>query len=1378
MAPSQSVLAVVVKKLTKFPQFFPVDSVEQVNSANSTNPKHHGSAAKRPQSRRRSRSRNKQEKPLRPIPALTFPESLPVSERHDDIVAAIRDNQVVIIAGETGSGKTTQIPKMCLELGRGRRKLIGHTQPRRIAARSVAERIAEELGHAIGAPDSPVGYKIRFDDKTAAATSVKLMTDGVLLNEIQHDALLRQYDTIIVDEAHERSLNIDFLLGFFKQLLPKRPDLKLIITSATIDPESFAKHFSDSDGKPAPIIEVSGRTYPVEIRYRPLVSERLDEKTGEIRQLEIDPLDGLVAACRELMKDGPGDILCFFSGEREIRDAADALEAAFNSSGPCRADILPLFGRLSNAEQHRVFNPGGRRRIVLATNIAETSLTVPGIHYVVDTGFARISRYSHRTKVQRLPVEEISQASAKQRSGRCGRTADGVAIRLYSEENFEARPEFTDPEILRTHLASVILAMAALGLGDIQEFPFLQSPDRKSIRDGVSLLQELGALEPGVELKLTNIGRDLARIPTDPRLARMLEAAHRNEVLEPVAVIVAALSIQDVRERPLEKQAQADESHARFAADSDFISILKLWSYLQEQRRALSGNQFRKLCQAEFIHYMRVREWMDLVRQLLTVIQDLSWEIPNLPHIRDLVIDTSTLNEDAVHRSVLSGLITHVGMREGSTRQFTGTRNSHFVVHPSSHVAKKPPQWVMAAELVETSQLFARNVGPISPEWIEQIAPHMVKYNHSEPYWSSSRGAAMAHEKVLLLGLPLVADRRINLGRIDRPLARELFIRHALVEGDWSTRHHFFKRNQKLLEEAGTLEDKARRRDIIVDDQTLFDFYDAKLPSKIVSARHFDSWWKKARHKNPELLDFTYENLIGSKEAAAAADEFPDTWRQGSLEFDLRYVFQPGDPDDGITMMVPLPLLANINHEETQWLVSGLRRELCVALIKTLPKTLRKSVVPAVNFAERALEKMTPFQGPIDEALADALRSLGGSGINADDFDWSRVPEHLRMQFAAIDRRGKVVRKGRDLSSLQQQLTGQINQAIAQATARTASTADNSSPSPQDASQHSSKKRRGEGRSKNAQNHGHQDVPEDRSNRRSGGTATGGILAREEQWTSEGIGIIPETMETVIDGHMVNTYPALKRDNDGSMILTALPSGQAAAAQQFSTVLRMMIEQCKITPSAMLKGLPLRQRVAIENAPGGLAALLDSLVALACKELLHQAGAVVRDPVRCEEILQTTRKKAPSLVRQSVVAIGPAMLAAADMRSELEDWTGEAIDDMQEQLDFYTAPGAIARAGVQQITHVPRYVAAMRARLDMMNKDPDREMDLDEEIRGVLEEYEKTVKRLPANRAASPQLKEVRWMIEELRVNLFAQQLGTTRSVSVQRIRKALAKIR
>ena len=1355
-------------KLVRIPQ------VNTPSDASDTAKEQHGSA-KHQRSRRRSRhrrrsGRNQRPRIVRPLGPVDFPEHLPVSERRADIMAAIEKHQVVIIAGETGSGKTTQIPKMCVELGRGRTKVIGHTQPRRIAARSVAERIAEEMGHAIGAADSPVGYKIRFDDTISDATAIKLMTDGVLLNEIQRDRLLRAYDTIIVDEAHERSLNIDFLLGFLKQLLPQRPDLKVIITSATINPEAFAEHFADEQGTPAPIIEVSGRTYPVEIRYRPLITERLNEKTGEIVETEIDPLDGLVDACQELMRTGPGDILCFFSGEREIRDAADALGASFNNRRGEKVDILPLFGRLSNAEQHRVFSPGGRRRIVLATNIAETSLTVPGIHYVVDTGYARISRYSHRTKVQRLPVEEISQASATQRSGRCGRTADGVAIRLYSEENFNARPEFTDPEILRTHLASVILAMAALDLGNVEDFPFLQAPDRKSVRDGVALLHELGALEVASEKKkgeqaataLTQIGKDMARIPTDPRLARMLEAAHRNNVLEHVAVIVAALSIQDVRERPMEHQARADQLHARFAADSDFISVLKLWNYLQEQRRELSGNQFRKLCQAEFIHYMRTREWMDLVRQLLSVIQDLRWQVPNIQHVRELDFDELSLNEEAVHRAILTGLLTNIGMREGSSKQFTGTRNSHFVVHPSSALSKKPPQWVMAAELVETSQVFARTVGPIDPAWVEDIAPHMVKLVHSEPHWSSSRGAAMVHEKVLMLGLPLVADRRVNLGRTDKPLARELFIRHALVEGDWSTRHHFFKRNQELLEEASQLEDKARRRDIIVDDDTLYAFYDHRLPDNITSARHFDAWWKKARHKTADLLDFNPDNLIDSQEGAAAADAFPDVWHQGSLQFDLSYVFQPGDPNDGITMRVPLPLLATVDPQQTQWLVAGLRHDLCVALIKSLPKPLRRTVVPATDFARHALERMTPFDGAIDDALADALRSLGGSGISATDFNWSRVPDHLRMNVAAIDRRGKVVDTSRDLKELQDKLSGQVTQAIAQATARSAQ----SGPSPTDASVHSQGGKPRKGKKKG------------QAGTKAGGATTGGVLARAARWDAEGIGAVVESVDTIVDGQSVSAFPAIVTVADG-VVLRAFPTPQAAAAQQYKTVLDMMVAQVSLSQPQMLKGLPLRQRVALESYPhGGFAALVQDLVTVACRDVLTKVGPVIRDPERCQELMDQAKRQGASWVRAYVVEIAPAVLAVADMSEELSSWDGEVIDDMRAQLEFYLGAHAVARHGVSPLKHVPRYVQAMRARLELMETDPLREEDLDAQVAEALAEYKATADRLPRARAASPQLKDVRWMIEEFRVSLFAQNLGTTRTASLQRIRKALVKIR
>jgi ATP-dependent helicase HrpA len=1303
---------------------------------------------------------------------LSFPASLPVSERRDDIMDAIRDNQVVIVAGETGSGKTTQLPKMCLALGRGTKARIGHTQPRRIAARSVADRIAHELGEKAGGAGGRVGYKIRFDDHVSDSTAVKLMTDGILLAEIQRDRLLRGYDTIIVDEAHERSLNIDFLLGYLREILPKRPDLKVIITSATIDPESFAEHFADVDGTPAPIVEVSGRTYPVEVRYRPLKTIE-EAPNGTTREVDTDPLDGLLDAVKELVAEGPGDILCFFSGEREIRDAADALSDK-KSGGVGNVDVLPLFGRLSAAEQHRVFSTGPRRRIVLATNIAETSLTVPGIKYVVDTGYARISRYSHRTKVQRLPVEEISQASARQRSGRCGRTSDGIAVRLYSEENFEARPEYTDPEILRTHLSSVILSMTALGLGAIADFPFLQPPDSKSVRDGIQLLRELGALSESQDdgLTLTRVGRDMARIPTDPRLARMLAAAHERNVLEQVAVIVSALSIQDVRERPLEHQARADQLHARFAADSDFISVLKLWNYLQEQRRDLSGNKFRQLCRAEFIHYVRVLEWMDLVRQLLGVIQDLRWKIPDIRHFRDLNFDLGSdddghrrpaPDETHVHKAMLSGLLTNIGMRQGNTRQFTGTRNSSFVIHPSSHLSKKPPQWVMAAELVETSQVFARTVGPLNPDWIEEVAPQLVRYSYSEPHWSSKRGAAMAHEKATMLGLPIIADRRVNLSKTDPEAAREMFIRHALVEGDWRTGHAFFHRNQDMLDEATHLEDKARRRDIVVDDDALYDFYDAKIPSSIVSARHFDSWWKKARRTDPDLLNFSPEALIGSDGGAAEAREFPDTWRQGSMEFDLEYVFNPGDEADGITMRVPLPLLAAVDGGPTQWLVAGMREELCVALIKSLPKPLRTTVVPAAEFARAALSRMTPYDGDLSQAFADALRQVGGRGISADDFTWSKVPSHLRMSFAAVDRKGATVARSKDLRQLQQELSGEISQSIAAAAARSSSTVEKPA-TPGDAARRKKTGTRGEDKAK---------APTS-----SPAGSTAGVLSRADSWTAETFGVIPTSVDTVVDGQTTSAYPALVKEQDSEIVLKAFPTPQAAAGQQFSTVLSMMLEKCTVSPKQMVKGLPLRQRVAVENYPhGGAESLIEDCRVLACRELLDNHGPVIRDPDRCDAALEAARTSGPGLVRQIVVAIAPAVLAVSDMSEELSAWSGEGIADMRRQLEFYLGPHRVATNGVTNLRNVPRYVAAMEARLNLMETDPEREADLDAQVQECLSLIEATRRRLPSTRAATPQIKDVEWLVEELRVSLFAQHLGTARSASVARVRKALHKI-
>ncbi len=889
-------------------------------------------------------------------PSSTTPDTLPVSQRRDDIAKAISENQVVIVAGETGSGKTTQIPKICLELGRGVRGLIGHTQPRRLAARTVAERIAEELRGELG---ETVGYTVRFTDQVSDGTLVKLMTDGILLAEIQRDRMLRRYDTLIIDEAHERSLNIDFILGYLRQLLPRRPDLKVIITSATIDPERFAQHFA-TDGVPAPIVEVSGRTFPVEMRYRPLTVEVGDQT------FDRDPVDAVCEAVEELSGEGDGDILVFLSGEREIRDTADALRDRRLRG----TEIVPLYARLSAAEQHKVFTPHTGRRVVLSTNVAETSLTVPGIRYVVDPGTARISRYSVRTKVQRLPIEPISQASARQRSGRCGRVAEGICIRLYSEEDFEARPAFTEPEILRTNLASVILQMTRSASATSPRSRSSSRPTRRAVRDGIGLLEELGAIERKAQDEqpvLTAVGRELAQIPVDPRMARMLVEAHRNGCLSEVLVIVSALSIQDVRERPAEFQQAADEKHARFTVEnSDFLAFLELWKYLREQRNELSSNQFRKMCRNEFLHWLRIREWQDLHGQLRQITRGLGWDTTDTP-----------AGEAAIHQSLLAGLLSHIGLREGDKRDFLGARGSRFAVFPGSSLFKKPPRWVMAAELVETSRLWARMSARIEPEWAEKLAPHLVKRTYSEPHWSSKRGAAMAYERVTLYGIPLVARRAVTYSTIDPETSRDLFIRHALVQGEWQTQHKFFHANRALLEDVEELEHRARRRDILVDDDTLYDFYDQRVGPEAVSARHFDSWWKVARRKNPDLLTFTQATVVNAESAAVLGGEYPDAWRQGDMQFPLTYQFEPGNEDDGVTARIPIALLAGLRPVGFDWLVPGMRVELVTALIKTLPKTLRRQVVPAPDFAAAALAAVKPRSEPLTTAWHANCRGSG-----------------------------------------------------------------------------------------------------------------------------------------------------------------------------------------------------------------------------------------------------------------------------------------------------------------------------------------------------------------------------------------------------------------
>lgn len=1235
------------------------------------------------------------------VPTISYPDALPVTARKDDIAEAIRDNQVVIIAGETGSGKTTQIPKICLDLGRGRRGLIGHTQPRRIAARTVAERIASELDQKIG---ESVGYAIRFDDRVSETTAVKLMTDGILLAEMQRDRFLNKYDTIIIDEAHERSLNIDFLLGYLKRLLPKRADLKVIITSATIDPESFAAHFADADGNPAPIIEVSGRTYPVEIRYRPLEFEA----GGKV--VDQDPLDGLTEAIEELMHEGDGDILCFFPGERDIRDAMEAIEGKKWKN----VEVTPLFGRLSNQEQHRVFSEHRGRRIVLATNIAETSLTVPGIRYVVDTGTARISRYSTRTKVQRLPIEPISQASANQRSGRCGRVADGIAIRLYSEQDFESRSEFTDPEILRTNLASVILQMVSLKLGDIEQFPFIQPPEHKAIRDGLNLLHELGALHDKQDKPtLTATGRDLARIPLDPRMARMLIEANTNGCLDDVMIIVAAMTIQDVRERPLDFQAQADQAHARFKdKSSDFLSMLKLWDYIKQTRNEQSGNKFRKRMKQEFLHYMRIREWFDLVRQLKDVAKQLGWTYQ----------EGTERRADDIHMSLLSGLLSNIGARDGNSKEFQGARNTRFLVFPGSALAKKPPEFLMAAELVETSRLWARDVATIDPAWVEKLGADLLKHNYSEPTWSRKRAAAIAHQKSTLYGVPIVADRTVPYHRVDPTAARDMFIRNALVAGDWNTHHAFFKTNAQALDDAAAYEEKARRRGLIVDEDTLFDFYDQRIPANVTTGRHFDSWWKKERRRNPELLDFDPTKLIDDSHEVTE-DSFPDHWRKGSIDYELTYKFEPGDPLDGVTVMVPIPMLAGLDTEGFDWLVPGLRLELVTELIRSLPKALRRTVVPAPEFAERAIDRLVPYEGTITQQLADVLHELGGQGINATDFQPSKLPMHLRMNYGAIDKRGKIVDSDRDLAALIRRQSGHIKSSVSRVSRTAESTA-------------------------------------------------------VSEWTDDTLGAIDDTVTTNVDGHEVTAYPALVATKDG-VELKVHPTKAAADAAMVTTTLTLLMRDIAVNTAQMVKGLPLQQRVAVDSYPhGGADGLVNDARVAAIRDLMLEAGGPVRTPSAFQKLKDTIKPQVPGRVRQAVVAIAPGLAEYSNLRAELAHWDGAAIDDMREQLEFLLPRNAITIHGMSHLRHLPRYIQAMRIRLEDMNLDPDRDADRQAEVDNAKAYLANRLRSLPPGREKTREVKDIRWMVEELRVSLFAQRLGTAHAVSLRRIQKAVDKLR
>ncbi|MBJ7902206.1 MULTISPECIES: ATP-dependent RNA helicase HrpA [unclassified Streptomyces] len=1242
------------------------------------------------------------------VPAVTYPEQLPVSQKKDEIAAAIRDHQVVIVAGETGSGKTTQIPKICMELGRGVRGMIGHTQPRRIAARTVAERVAEELKTPLG---EAVGWKVRFTDQVNPdATFVKLMTDGILLAEIQTDRELRAYDTIIIDEAHERSLNIDFLLGYLAQLLPRRPDLKVVITSATIDPERFSRHFGD-----APIIEVSGRTYPVEVRYRPLLEE-------DSSDADRDQITAITDAVEELMAEGKGDILVFLSGEREIRDTADALEKKKYRF----TEVLPLYARLSHAEQHRVFQPHTGRRIVLATNVAETSLTVPGIKFVIDPGFARISRYSHRTKVQRLPIEAISQASANQRKGRCGRTSDGICIRLYSEDDFESRPEFTDAEILRTNLASVILQMTAAGLGEIEKFPFIDPPDHRNIRDGVQLLQELGALDPAQKdprRRLTDTGRKLAQLPVDPRLARMVLEAARNGCVREVMVIAAALSIQDPRERPADKQTQADQQHARFKDEtSDFLAYLNLWRYVREQQKERGSSSFRRMCKQEYLNFLRIREWQDIYTQLRTVAKQM-----------DIRIGEEDAPADRIHVSLLAGLLSHVGMKDvkdGNKNEYLGARNAKFAVFPGSSLFKKQPKFLMSAELVETSRLWARVNAKIEPEWVEPLAGHLLKRTYSEPHWEKDQAAVMAYEKVTLYGVPIVAQRKVNYGRIDPELSRELFIRNALVEGDWRTHHKFFADNRKLLSEVEELEHRARRRDIVVDDDTLFDFYDQRVPEHVVSGAHFDSWWKRKRHEQPDFLDFEREMLIRESAEAVTKDDYPDTWHQGNLKFRVTYQFEPGADADGVTVHIPLQVLNQVTDEGFDWQIPGLREEVVTELIRTLPKPIRRNYVPAPNYAKKFLERAVPLQEPLTTTMARELKRMVGVPFEAADFDWSKVPEHLKVTFRIVDERRRKLAEDKDLEALKLQLRPKARQALSQAAAATAS------------------RQGGE------------------SLERSGLT----------DWT---IGSLTRVFETRRAGQPVKAYPALVDDGD-TVSVRLFDTEEEQAEAMWKGTRRLILRNIPVNPAKFASDkLTNAQKLALSANPhGSVQALFDDCAMAAADKLIADFGGPVWDEESYRKLYDKVRA---DIVDTTVRAVGQvqqvlAAWQAAERRlkSVKSPVLLANLTDVRQQLDALVKPGFVTWAGLKRLPDLMRYLVAADRRLQQMPTNVQRDTSRMEKVQEMRDEYAWLLEQLPQGRPVPRQVLDVRWMIEELRVSYFAHALGTAYPVSDKRIVKAI----
>ncbi|MDH5327542.1 MAG: ATP-dependent RNA helicase HrpA [Gammaproteobacteria bacterium] len=1223
------------------------------------------------------------------LPKPNYAEELPINAKRELIKSAIERNQVVIVAGETGSGKTTQIPKYCLELGRGTAALIGHTQPRRIAARTVAARIAAELNSEIS---HYVGFKVRFSDHVSESTYVKLMTDGILLAEIQNDRYLNSYDTIIIDEAHERSLNIDFLLGYLKLILPKRPDLKVIITSATIDTDRFSRFYHD-----APVIEVSGRTYPVDVLYRPLVS--LD---AEKEPQEKDQYQGILDAVDELSSTyGSGHTLVFLSGEREIRDAAEALR----KHHPAHTEILPLYSRLSVSEQNRVFQPGSRHRIVLATNVAETSLTVPGIKYVVDPGYARISRYSYRSKVQRLPVERISQSSANQRKGRCGRVMDGVCIRLYSEEDFAQRPEFTEPEIRRTNLAAVILQMENLKLGKVDEFPFIEGPDGRFINDGYKLLWELQAVDAA--RTITELGRKLVQLPIDPKLGRVLLAAKFEQCLREVLIIVSALSCQDPRDRPAEKQNAADQAHERFYDPaSDFLFYTNVWQELQEQKQHLSNNKFRKFCQQHYLSYLRVKEWQDLHRQLKQNVTQMGWRLNQEPG-----------NYAQIHRAILSGFLGSVGMKS-ETYAYSGQRNITFYVHPASALSRKTPKWLMAAEIVETSKLYARNVAKIEPQWLESVGGHLLKKTHSDIHWEKNSGHVVALESATLYGLPIYSAKRINYSAIDAHTCRELFIRHALVQGDWNAKFDFIQHNTALMDEIEQEEAKIRRRDILVDKAVLESFFAERIPEFVNNASNFKKWYKQSSAAKNQSLFYTRQLLIQENSIFAQQDQFPKTLQiNAQVKLELQYCFSPGDENDGVTALIPAPVLDQLNPVPFEWLVPGLIKDKVVHLIKGLPKSLRKSFVPAPQFADACLQGKVNAGEPLLSYLSRELLRMTAIKIEQGDWQAEKLPQQYLMNFQVLDRQGRELARGRDLSQIKSRLSDHTQAII--------DTVDQSAKEP-------------------------------------------------EQVVTWDFGDLPKETCLQVQGNDVSVYPALV-DRADSVIIKNFSDASQANEQHPQGVYRLYLLENRSSMKYLSRNIPRLSQLCMQYATlDSCEALRSDICQAIVKHLLFEDGKDIRTKEQFRRQSHFTNEGLQAGANELATVLQQALDAHQQIRTRLDSIKAPqpSVEDMSDQLDWLIYTGFVVETPYRWLLQLPRFLQGLTLRLGKLQQNPDHDGQRLETFLPYWHDFVELYNQQYEQGGVSSALMEYRWVLEEMRVSVFAQPLKTSMPVSYKRLER------